>query len=289
MTTMRIAVLLTTFNRKEKTIACLQCLEEQVLNGDVKLDLFLTDDASSDGTTDAVKARFPDAHVFHGDGSLFWAGGTRNSWEKALVTRPDFYLLLNDDTLLYPDALDRLLRNNSETAAKYGTDVISIGSTKDKASGQLSYGGRKLFSKRKLASYQVHSDTEAMECDLGNANIMLIPKNIVERIGILSKAFVHGIADFEYTMRSNRAGFKALVAPGIYGYCTRDHGKNWRSSDTRLKDRIKYLYSPKGLAYKQYLYFIRTYFPLDLPSAFFKLWLKTLFPIFYDKFKKEKN
>lgn len=284
---MRIAVLLTTFNRKEKTIACLQCLDDQVIGQEIKLEIFLTDDASTDGTADAVKERYPSAHVYHGNGSLFWAGGTRNSWENALATDPDYFLLLNDDTSLYPDSLERLLKNNTETSSQYSTPVLTIGTTQDKESGKISYGGRKLYSKRKLASYQVHSETDAMECDLGNANIMLIPRNMVKQIGILSSRFVHGIADFEYTMRSKRAGFKVLVAPGIHGTCTRDHGKNWKSGDTRLKDRIKYLYSPKGLAYKEYLYFIRKYFPADLPASFFKLWLKTLFPIFYDRFKKE--
>jgi GT2 family glycosyltransferase len=282
---MRIAVLLTTFNRKEKTIACLKYLYEQVMRDDIRLDLFLTDDASPDGTAEAVKDLYPVANIFHGNGSLFWAGGMRNSWTQALAVDPDYYLLLNDDTFLYPDAVERLIQT-SEEALLHSHAAVCIGTTKDADSGTISYGGRKLYSGRGPGSYVVHSETGNLECDLGNANIMLVPRMVVKKIGILSPDYIHGIADYDYTLRAKKAGFKVLVSRGILGTCKRDHGKNWKSSGTRLKERINYLYSPKGLAYKEYLFFIRKHFPLYLPSAFFKLWLKTLFPIFYDTFKK---
>jgi len=45
------------------------------------------------------------------------------------------------------------------------------------------------------------------------------------------------------------------------------------------------LYSVKGLAYKQYLHFIRKHFPLYLPQAWLSLWLKTIFPFLLKKDK----
>src|SRR5690348_12096667 len=102
---MTIAVILTTFNRKKKTITCLENLGRQSLPDNITLDLYITDDASSDGTPEAILEHFPKAHLYHGSGSLYWAGGMRNSWRKALQSRPDFYLLLNDDTVLYDNAI----------------------------------------------------------------------------------------------------------------------------------------------------------------------------------------
>jgi GT2 family glycosyltransferase len=274
---MKIAVLLATFNRKDKTISCLKSLYAQQLPAGTTLDVILTDDASPDGTAAAVRKHFPGVKILEGSGNLFWAGGMRCSWSEAQKYDPDYYLLLNDDTLLNTDALARLLN--------YSAHLIRVGTTKDNISGELSYGGRKLFKKGKIQSYTIFSEVDALECDLANANILLVPKAVVDHIGILSADYTHSIADFDYTLRAKKAGFSTIVVPGILGYCTDDHGVNWKSAGVPLKARIQYLKSPKGLAYNEYLTFIRKHFPLHLPAAFFKLWLKTLFPVIWDKLK----
>jgi GT2 family glycosyltransferase len=283
---MKIAVLLTTFNRKSKTLACLNSLKAQTLSDNIVIEVFLTDDASKDGTAEAVKQVYPDAHIFNGNGSLFWAGGMRNSWKQALVHNFDYYLLLNDDTLLNNNALSTLLEISNAEFAENNKNAIIIGSTVDVSTGDISYGGRKLSSKFRLKSYKVYSQTNIMDCDLGNANIMLVPRQIVNQIGILSEDFTHGIADYDYTLRARKEGFKVIVAPGILGSCVDDTKKNWKSSQTSLKERITYLKSPKGLAYKEYLQFIKNHFPYDYPSTFCKLWMKTFFPFVWEAFKK---
>lgn len=276
---MKIAVLLATFNRREKTLSCLRQLFGQALPQGVELEVFLTDDASPDGTAAAVEASYPSVHVLKGSGSLFWAGGMRNSWHEALGYDFDYYLLLNDDTLLKDDSLYNII-----SCAFKRPDAICVGSTAD-TDGNISYGGRKLYSRHKVQSFGVYSETDLVECDMANANIMLVPRAVVKSIGILSDSYTHSIADFDYTIRAKKAGFNVYVVPGVLGYCVDDHGNNWKSSNVSLSERIKYLRSPKGLAYKEYLHFIRQHFPQHLPAAFLKLWIKTLFPVLWDKFK----
>ncbi|MCJ8211028.1 glycosyltransferase family 2 protein [Mucilaginibacter sp. RS28] len=280
---MRIAVLLATFNRKDKTLSCLRSLYDQQLPSDITFKVFHTDDNSTDGTREAVKLSFPDVEILHGSGSLFWAGGMRNSWGAAVKEGFDYYLLLNDDTILLPHTVASLL--DHVKAYGNGTDAVVIGSTMDKDKEVISYGGQRLYAQDKVQYYSVFSKTEAMECDMANANIMLVPDKVVKTIGILSGDYTHSIADFDYTLRAKKAGFKNIVVPGVSGYCVDDHGNNWRSGRVPLRERIKYLKSPKGLAYYEYLHFIRQHFPKHLPVAFVKLWAKTLMPVLWDKFK----
>jgi len=277
----KIAVLLTTFNRVSKTLSCLNSLRNQQLPPGVELEVFLTDDASADGTADAVKRDFPATHVFQGTGSLYWAGGMRETWKQARLHTPDYYLLVNDDTLLNRDAIALLLRSSAA-----GTPDICIGSTQDDASEQISYGGWKVSTPKRWKSERVHSNTEYLDCDFGNANIMLISKQVVDSIGILADHFTHSLADYDYTLRAKKAGFTVTVAPGFLGSCIDDHGNNWKSANTTFKERVQYLKSPKGLAYKEYLRFIKDHFPLSYPSAFVKLWMKTFFPFIWDRLKK---
>ena len=282
---MKIAVLLATFNRKEKTLACLESLFSQKLPDGASLEVFLTDDASADGTPDAVKEKYPAIRVLKGSGSLFWAGGMRNSWKEAIKLNPDYYLLLNDDTLLSDGALMRQL-DYYTLPALYKGMAICVGSTMDSGTEKISYGGQKLVKRYKEQCVNVYNDNEYIECDMANANVMLVPREVVEKIGALSEVYTHSIADFDYTLRAGKAGFKTIVAPGFAGTCTDDHGKPWRSSNEPLSARVKYLKSPKGLAYHEYLQFVKMHFPLNLPAAFIKLWMKTLFPFMWEKYKK---
>ena len=72
------AVLLTVFNRKEKTLKCLSRLFAQLPVEDLQIDVFLTDDGCTDGTAEAVENLFPSVHTLKGNGDLYWNRGC--SW-----------------------------------------------------------------------------------------------------------------------------------------------------------------------------------------------------------------
>ena len=95
---MKISVLLTCHNRKEKTLICLRKLFEQDVRN-VEFDVFLVDDGCTDGTAEAVREEFPKIHIIQGDGSLFWNRGMCLAWEEARKNGAhDAVLWLNDDT-----------------------------------------------------------------------------------------------------------------------------------------------------------------------------------------------
>src|SRR5262245_41763769 len=106
MTSIRVAVLVTCHNRKPKTLGSLAALYGQQLEEGVQLDVFLVDDGSSDGTSEAVAVRFPAVHITRGSGDLYWVGGMRAAYEAASRADYDYHLWLNDDTILYPTAIN---------------------------------------------------------------------------------------------------------------------------------------------------------------------------------------
>ena len=55
----RIAVVMTCYNRKDTTIACLDALMEQDIMDDIHLQVYLVDDGCTDGTGEAVRNRYP--------------------------------------------------------------------------------------------------------------------------------------------------------------------------------------------------------------------------------------
>lgn len=279
--TLSIAILITVFNRKEKTLSCLRSIYAQEGFKDYDIDIFIVDGGSDDGTPEAIKEEFPEVHVSIHEG-LFWAGGMRQAWKEALEFRQDYdyFWLLNDDTTLYPYCLRSLM-----AAEKEYPQGIYVGATCDAKTKEYSYGGIKLYNRNYSRGYIVIPNGLLQTIDMGNANIMLVSRSVFDVLGPFCTVYTHGIADYDYTLRAVNKHIPVFLAPNYCGECTDDHGNNWIPQSRPLKDRIKYLYSPKGLAYKEYLYWIKTFFPKEYFSAKLKLWGKTLFPFIWQRFK----
>lgn len=283
----KFAVLLTCHNRKSKTLACLSSLFEAKLPSNYEFDVFLTDDGSTDGTYEAVREKYPHIHTIKGSGNLFWAGGMRLAWKTAKQQEDyDAYLLLNDDVVLHPDFLHNLIKTEEFSIAKTGKTGIYSGATIDEDTQKVTYGGSKIKTNHFVLKMDMLSpDTTPKECEITNANVLWISKEVVNKIGIFDDKYTHGIADYDYSYQAHKNEFPVYLAPNICGTCSDDHGKNWRKGNVPLKARIAYLKSPKGLAYSEYLYYIRKNFPMFLPYSFTMLWLKTFFPFIWDRFK----
>lgn len=218
---MRLAALLTCHNRRDQTLACLRALHACVWPTDSELTVYLVDDGSSDGTGESVRAEFPLVNVIDGDGSLFWNGGMRRAFGAAMLQVYDAYLWLNDDTMLYPQALQNMLACGDELASAHGgrRDII-VGATCDAVSGRLTYGG--LASRSRWSPhYYVHLPVadQPQPCHTLNGNCVLIPRQVVQAIGNIDDAFVHAIGDWDYGFRARRAGFGIWMAPGFVGTC----------------------------------------------------------------------
>ena len=282
-----VAVLLTCYNRKAQTIACLGSLFEATIPEDLHLDIYLTDDGSTDGTGDAVKELYPRITLLKGSGNLFWAGGMRLAWTTALQTKPyDAFLLINDDVRLQRDFMINLMKTEEYSLRKRGKTGIYCGTTVDGKSGDVSYGGSRITTNHiVMRSKLLIPKNKPQECQIANANILWVSKEVVDQIGILDDRFSHGIADYDYSLRAHKENIPVYVAPNVCGICTDDHGKSWKKGDLPLRERIAYLKSPKGLAYNEYLYYIRRHFPMFFPYSFVMLWMKTFFPFFWDRLK----
>ena len=281
----KIATLITSYNRKDKTLSCLKALFNCDLPVGYKIEVFLVDDGSNDGTGNTVKEKFPHVNVIQGNGNLFWAGGMNKAWREALRQKFDGYLLLNDDTNIFSSALIELINVHKYAFSKFKQGGIYVGSTKDPVLKSFTYGGHKLINNFSGRSKSVIPSGAIQRCNFANANILFVSRNVVDTIGVLDDRFTHSIADYDYTLRASKKGIPILVCPSYLGFCENDHGNNWLSDNSTLKKRIKYLKSPKQLAYKEYMFYIKRHFPFYFPIAFIKLWLKTLFPSIWDKYK----
>lgn len=287
----KIAILITCFNRKDKTIKCLTSLYKalDLYTAEMKFDVFLVDDGCTDGTSNAIKELFPTVNIICGSGQLFWSGGMRLAWKTALMKdiKFDAFLLLNDDVILNEDFFSSLLVSHEFCLKKYSQSGIYVSSTKDMASSKISYGGT-LITRRgiRIKSNLVKPSDTPIVCTMANANILMVTKSVVDKIGILDERYNHQFADFDYTFVASKKRIPVLVCPGFGGYCDDDHGKDWVGPGSSLKKRINFLYNPLGLSYKDQIYYLKKNFKFQFPYYFLMLWLKTFFPFVWEKYKK---
>lgn len=277
-----IAVLLTCHNRKLQTLKCIKCLyySKEAKVSSLTMDVYVTDDGSTDGTSAEVAELYPHINILKGNGSLFWAGGMRNSWQEALQKDYDAFMLLNDDTYMEECCFDQLFQAYEYSINTYGKSGVIIGSVRDPVTLEYTYGGSIVVNKWTYKLKKVIPDGTIQTCHLGCANIMLVCKSVVDQIGILSDKYIHAKADFDYTLRSNEIGIPVLVCADYCGFCEKDHSP----VDLRklsFKERVQYLKSPKGIELSGYMYYMKRFFPVRAPFVYCSLWLKTIFPSFF--------
>lgn len=232
--TIDIAVIITCFNRKEKTVSCLKHLYaardsfNSHCKDNIRLSAFITDDGCTDGTADEIIRIFgnEDITISHSNGNLFWAKGMCLSWEKAMAFDRawDFYLLLNDDTDVYDNCFELLLEAHSQCISQNIEGGIYSGITCDRNDTSIiTYGGR-VWTNYILGKDRILLPTGSPQrCDKANSNIMLVSNSVVERIGIFYNKFKHGVADYDYSMRAVRKNIPVLVTSSICGKCNYDH------------------------------------------------------------------
>lgn len=242
----RIAVLLTCHNRKATTLACLEALFGQDLSGPLELRVFLVDDASDDGTGEAVRTRFPQVRVIPGDGHLYWCGGMRLAFATALNAGDGFayYLWLNDDTLLCRDALKRLLATHRQLLADGRGRSIVVGATADPHTKRPTYGGfRRLWP---LPFLRFARPAERpIRCTTMHGNCVLVPDAAARTVGNLDPALVHLRGDVDYGLRAGKLGFQVWLVPGICGTCEFHSIGRWRDLRLPLGERLAALREPK--------------------------------------------
>lgn len=102
----KVCAVVVTHNRLALLRECLSALEAQTRRPDRVL---VIDNASTDGTGDAVSAEFPAAELVSLPDNTGGAGGFHAGLEAARAGEGEWFWLMDDDTIARPDALAALL------------------------------------------------------------------------------------------------------------------------------------------------------------------------------------
>ncbi|MCH5258216.1 MAG: glycosyltransferase family 2 protein [Lachnospiraceae bacterium] len=239
-----LAVLLTCYNRKDKTVNCINKLLPQLERLNLEYKIYICDDRSTDGTYECLKEMLPTHAVFQSSGNLYWCKGMHRVMKDAVADACDYYLMVNDDVDFFDNALQIMFHSYQEADGSCGI----VGTTKAISSENFTYGGRDRNKNFVLP------EGKEKECFWANWNCFLIDKNVVENVGIIDGKYQHGGGDYDYSYRMWKAGYKIYVARDCVGRCDVNSIEgSFRDKNVKRTVRLKKMFSPKGLPFYSFM------------------------------------
>jgi len=205
-----IHVLIPCHNNKPHVLEVLGCLEQQSYKD---FSVVVVDDGSTDGTEASVKSAFPNIAVLKGDGNLWWTGGNELGLQHIALTarQNDFVLLLNNDLVVRSDYIEKLVRTSlANGRALVGSTLVDINDER------WIEGAIQVDSRLRLTVNRNKEVIETAEWD-NNADVLsgrgtLVPIEVFRQLGGFNKdKLPHYGADYEFTTRAKRAGYRLVV------------------------------------------------------------------------------
>ena len=237
----KIVVLILTYNQRDKTLACLSAL---LGSEDIPFRILLWDNGSHDGTIEAVNAAFPDVCTHYSESNLGVAGGRNASAQLAFKEYGATHLLfLDNDILVEPGFVDALYRpfesdpQLGQTQAKlrfmYDRSLINDG-----GGAQISF----VFWRVKPVGF---GEVDRRQYDVPRPCIscggaMMVRSDIFQQLNGFDPLFgPFGPEDLDFSLRLQKAGYKAMYIPKAVGYHQVSHtyGEGYSEEYARHKSR----------------------------------------------------
>lgn len=268
---MRIAILLTVYNRAALTRSCLSRLNS-LDKSKFKVDIYVVDGGSTDGTQEMLKMDFPNvkSSVFKG---AFWNQGMLHAWRWASKQEYDFYVWLNDDVVLSENWLYQLMELYKSVELK----SIVVGKIADLTTGIKIYGA--LFRKRGLSqiNFTTFSNSKVSFATF-NGNCVLIPNCVFRELRFLDSAFSHSFGDIDYGLRARKSGIPIWETKSAVGTTTKS--ENIYAGNISAVTSIYEIFSPKGIPPVEWYKFCKSHggyiWPINFIFRYLKLFIMYL-------------
>jgi hypothetical protein len=209
-----VVVVVLSWNRRVDTLACLRSLAAV---SEPELQTIVVDNASIDGTVEAVRAEFPAVELIVNDANLGFAEGNNVGIRRALEAGAEWVLILNNDVEVEPGFLVPLLE---EASRRPGVGALSPLILFGPPSETIWFAGarydpRKGYNGRQRGYGEVADARfeEVWETDRICGAAMLVPRAVLEKVGGFDSELFAYYEDTDWSLRARAAGYGLYVVP----------------------------------------------------------------------------
>jgi GT2 family glycosyltransferase len=206
-----IAIILNT-NRKADTLACLESLAQ---NDYSALEIIVADNHSTDGSVAAIHEQFPKATLFELPQNLGYAGNNNLGIQLALKHQADWVLILNEDTIVAPDCITRLIQ-----AGESNVQIGMLGPMVyhyDESNVIQSAGGS--LDKYWNAVHLGHNDLdigqyhEPHPVDWLSGCALMVRRAVIEQLGVFDERLFIYWEEIDWCLRARQQAWILLQVP----------------------------------------------------------------------------
>ncbi len=219
-----LSIIIVSYNTREFTLSCLESIYQN--NPDrYSLEIFVVDNASSDGTVEAIAKKFPRVKLFANNENRGYAAANNQAISQ---TNADYVLLLNSDTLVLENSLEVMIdfmKNHPEVGASGCKLVLPDGSLDlackrsfptPETSFYHAVGLSKRFPRHQRfghynLSYLNENETHEVDCLVGA--FMMVRREAIEEVGVLDEQFFMFGEDIDWCYRIKQVGWKIVYFP----------------------------------------------------------------------------
>lgn len=219
-----LGIVIVNYNVRHFLVQCLQSIKQSQTSG-LKIDVWVVDNASVDGSVTLLKNEYPEIHVIANEKNVGFSAANN---QAIRLMNAKYVLLLNPDTVLEEDTLRKCydFMEDHTDAGALGVRMIDgagkfLPESKRKVPDvwnsfcKLTYLSE-IFPKSKLFSgynlgYLPENETNQVEILCGA--FMFMRRQALDKTGLLDEAFFMYGEDIDLSYRILSAGFKIWYYP----------------------------------------------------------------------------
>lgn len=212
-----IAVITINYNLSPETIPC---VESVLASSNRDIRVFLVDNGSREEDYQNLVRAFGDhplVEILRIENNCGYVGGVNHGLTRALEDKPEYFLVMNNDTVIDPQAVDHLVN----AARRYNNRAIVTGMVYyfDKPD-VIQHTGEIITDRRlikTIAPGKNEVDTgqfnQDLERDALDDVFWLLPAPVVEEVGLYCNYFFLYAEQGDYALRAVKKGFKLVFTP----------------------------------------------------------------------------
>jgi GT2 family glycosyltransferase len=222
---------------RELLLSCLQAIERTAppAIAPAEREVLVLDNASGDGSAEAVRERWPQARLIALEHRR---GKAENDTALLREARGEYALLLNEDAELLPGAAESLLEalERAPSAAAAGAQLLNADGTPSPCAWRLPGAGTALAGALMLhGSLTVQSGgAETRSVGWVQSSAMLVRRSAAEQVGFLDPDFFVYSDETDFEKRLGDAGYEILYVPAARAI----HHDQMASDEAGARSRI---------------------------------------------------
>jgi GT2 family glycosyltransferase len=243
-----VSVIVVSWNTKELLCDCLGSILEQA--GDLDYEIIVVDNASSDGSADMVRSRFPEATVIVEQSNRGYSAAANTGIR---VAQGRYVLVLNSDTLICDGSIDKTVGyadKHPETAVVgcqvwENSDKVQMTCFRFPSLLNLFLrmsGLARCFKKSHFfgrEDMQLWRRDSEQEVDVVSGMFMLVRREAIDEVGLMDEAYFLYCEDTDWCYRFAKAGWKMLFWPGAFILHLGGGGHSSKSQELKLKVQMQ--------------------------------------------------